>query len=113
MSERGIFDRALNLYPPWYVERAELDPAREQIMVHLGFWRGGTFPCGHCGAGDCQVYDTTERQWRHLDCLGYRTILRAPAPRVYCAACGIREAELPWTRPQGMLKTPFEDFAVS
>ena len=113
MSERGIFDRALNLHPPWYAKGAALDPRREQITVYLDFWRGGTLPCSGCGAGDCTVFDTTEKQWRHLDCLGYRTILKAPAPRVHCPTCGIREAELPWTRPSGMLTTPFEDFAAS
>ena len=46
------------------------------------------------------------------DFLGYRTILQAPSPRVDCPACGVRQAELPWTRPSRKLTLPFEEFVV-
>ena len=112
MNEDGLFDQALGLERPWYVERTLLDDERRQVVVYLDFERGGTFTCRGCGNNGCKAYDTAEKRWRHLDFLGYRTILQAPSPRVECPSCGVRQAKLPWTRPNRTLTLPFEKFVV-
>ena len=112
MDQDGLFDQALGLDRPWFVERTLLDDERRQILVYLNFERGGTFECRGCGNNGCKAYDTAEKRWRHLDFLGYRTILQAPSPRVQCASCGVRQAVLPWTRPHRKLTRPFEEFVV-
>ena len=112
MTERGVLAQALNLKPPWYVERAALDPALDQLTIYLDFERGGTFTCGGCANDGRKPLDTVEKRWRHPDFLGYRTILRAPSPRVDCPACGVEQAVLPWTRLCQSLTEPFEEFVV-
>ena len=112
MDEDGLFGQALGLERPWFVERTLLDDERRQIVVCLDFERGGTFTCRGCGNTGCKAYDTAEKRWRHLDFLGYRTILQAPSPRVECSSCGVRQAELPWTRPNRKLTLLFEQFVV-
>ena len=112
MDEDGLLDQALGLELPWFVERTLLDDEQRQIVVYLNFGRGGTFTCRGCGNNGCKAYDTAQKRWRHLDFLGYRTILQAPSPRVDCPSCGVRQAELPWTRPHRKLTLPFEQFVV-
>lgn len=112
MTENGLFGQALNLDWPWYVERTLLDYERRRIVVYLDFERGGTFTCGSCGNTGRKAYDTLEKRWRHLDFMGYRTILQAASPRVECPLCGVRQARLPWTRSHQTLTLPFEEFVV-
>lgn len=90
-----------------------LDPVDRLTIIHVDFEAGGTFTCGACGAGGRKAYDTKHKEWRHLDFLGHRTFLRGPSPRVKCASCGIRQAELPWARSRQRLTLPFEEMVVS
>ena len=108
-----LFEEALDIEWPWYVDRVTLNPGDGLILIHLDFERGGTFPCGTCGAPGCKAYDTMRKQWRHLDFFGYRTFLHGPSPRVNCSSCGIRQAALPWARRHQRLTLPFEEMVVS
>lgn len=108
-----VFEQALDLEWPWYVDRVSADPVDRLILIHLDFEAGGTFTCGACGTGRCKAYDTVPKQWRHLDFLGYRTFLYGPSPRVDCSSCGIRQALLPWARERQRLTLPFEEMVVS
>ena len=112
MGENGLIEQALDLEWPWYVERTLLDHERKQFVVYLEFVRGGTFTCTGCGNGGCKAYDTTEKRWRHLDFLGYRTILQVPSPRVECPLCGVRQAVLPWAWARHRLTRGFEEYVL-
>ena len=88
MAANGLIEQALALEWPWYVEGTQLDHESRELVVHLDFERGGTFTCRTCGTNGCKAYDTAAKRWRHLDFMGYRTILQAPSPRVECPSCG-------------------------
>lgn len=47
----------------------------------------------------CQVHDTSERVWRHLNFFEYETYLYARVLRTSCQGHGIRLVDLPWARP--------------
>ena len=113
MRGTGLFERALGLEEPWYVEGTEFDAVGRRLDIHLNFEVGGTFRCGGCGAGGCKAYDTRARSWRHLDFFQHRAFLHAPAPRVSCAECGVRRAELPWARSGSGFTLLFEALAVT
>lgn len=109
MSETAEhYNDMLDLDEPWYVEAVELDTENWKLVLHLNFETGGTFQCGACGTPGCKAYDTSRKNWRHLDSLHYQTIYVAPAPRVKCPKCGIRQAELPWARPRSALTYTLE-----
>ena len=108
-----VFEHALGLEWPWFVDTISFDDKRRKLLIHLDFEPGGTFTCSACGEGDCKAYDTVRKQWRHLDFLHYRTFLRALSPRVECPTCGIRQAVLPWARRRQRLTRPFERMVVS
>ena len=102
MGERiKLFEQALGIEWPWYVERTEFDAEDRRLDVHLNFEVGGTFACAGCGAEGCKAYDTKARSWHHMDFFQYQAYLHAHVPRVRCAACGIRQARLSWARPRG------------
>ena len=70
MGERiKLFEQALGIEWPWYVERTEFDAEGRRLDVHLNFEVGGTFACAGCGAEGCKAYDTKARSWRHMDFL--------------------------------------------
>ena len=112
MDEHGLIEEALDLEWPWYVEGTLLDHESRELVVHLDFERGGTFACRACGTADCKAYDTATKRWRHLDFMGYRTILEVPSPRVACPSCGVRQAELPWAWARHRLTRDFEEHVV-
>ena len=112
MAENGLIGQALDLEWPWYVESTLLDHESRELVVYLDFERGGTFTCSACGTDDCKAYDTAAKRWRHLDFMGYRTILQAASPRVECPSCGVRQAELPWARVRHRLTRGFEEYVA-
>ena len=112
-DHNGVFEQALNLDWPWYVDRIRFDDESRMLLIHLDFERGGTFTCGACGAAGCKAYDTVRKQWRHLDFFHYRTFLQGQSPRVVCPSCGIRQAVVPWARRHQRLTQSFEEMVVS
>ena len=111
---RGVlFEQALGLKRPWYVERTEFDAESRRLDLYLNFEAGGTFGCGPCGGEGCTAYDTAAKQWRHLNFFQHQAFLHAPSPRVDCPECGIRQARLPWARPRSGFTLLFEALALT
>ncbi len=108
-----VFESALGLSRPWYVDRISFDHERRMLLIHLDFEAGGTFTCGSCGSGGRKAYDTIPKQWRHLDFLGHRAFLCGPSPRVQCPTCGIRQAVLPWADRRQRLTRSFQEMVVA
>ncbi len=108
-----LFEQALGLENPWYVEKAEFDPKARRLDLHLNFEAGGVFECGGCGDGGCKAYDTAWKRWRHLNFFQHETFLHAPAPRVRCPSCGVRRARVPWARPRSGFTLLFEALVVA
>jgi len=99
MRKRELFRQALGLTPPWQVREVSFDPERGRLELRLDFPRGAKFPCPECEREGCPAYDTTEKRWRHLNFFEHDTHLVARVPRVECAACGVKQVEVPWARP--------------
>ena len=95
------------------MERTAFDAEERRLDIHLNFEVGGTFACGSCGAEGCKAYDTKWRRWRHLNFFQHQAYLHAPAPRVQCPSCGVRQARLPWARPRSGFTLLFEALVVA
>ena len=107
-SLSSLFEEALGLELPWYVDRVEFDGKASRLDLYLDFEVGGTFQCGTCGRQGCKAYDTTVRQWRHLNFFEHEVVLHAPSPRTSCPSCGVRQAALPWARSRSRFTVHFE-----
>lgn len=108
MRDIDLFQMALGLSKPWYVERSEFDPAARRLDLYLDFESGGAFVCPECERAGCKAYDTTEKTWRHLNFFQHEAYLHARVPRVKCGQCGIKLVDVPWARAGSGFTLMFE-----
>ncbi|MGH8524700.1 MAG: ISL3 family transposase [Gammaproteobacteria bacterium] len=108
MRDIDLFQQALGLPKPWYVERSEFNASSRRLDLYLDFETGGTFVCPECGRAGCKAYDTSEKTWRHLNFFQHEAYLHARVPRVECEQCGVKLVEVTWARPGSGFTLLFE-----
>jgi len=113
MDSVALLDAALGLAVPWRVDSATFDPEAGQLDIQVVFERGARFACPDCSAAGCEVHDTVERTWRHMDFFQHKAYLHARVPRVRCAEHGVLQVEVPWARPQSGFTLLFEALVCS
>jgi len=113
MRDKDLFQLALGLTDPWFVERCEFDAQRGVLDIHLNFQRGAKFPCPECAGADRSVHDTEVKQWRHLNFFEHHAYLHARMPRMRCDKCGVRTVGVPWARPGSGFTLLFEAFVMT
>lgn len=108
----SLFTRALKLEPPWKITKVDFDEKAGAINIFIDFPRGSVFCCPVCGKA-VKAYDTTEKEWRHLNFLQYACYLRVRVPRIDCPGDGVRQIEVPWARDGADFTFLFEAFALT
>lgn len=111
MEVTELFKLGLGLAAPWTVSTVNLQLDKKRLDITVDFASGSQFPCPECGL-PCKVFDTAEREWRHLNFFEYLTYLRARQPRTDCAAHGIRTVTVPWSRVGAHFTLLFEALVV-
>ena len=112
MHETEFYQQILGLRAPWAVADVKLDTEAGQVDIHVAHAEGTKFGCPECGR-ELACYDhVSERRWRHLDTMQYRTILHAKPPRVKCPEHGVKQVNLPWAEKNSRFTLFFERFAV-
>ena len=97
-SQEELFKTALGLEKPWYIRAIDFRVEKKQLDIHIDFEPGSKFPCPLCGKSGCQVHDTIERSWRHLNFFQFKTYLHCRVPRTECEKCGVKQVKVPWAR---------------
>lgn len=108
-----MFQRALGVVWPWVVESVTFSEADRRLDVALNYERGGTFACPECGREGCKAYDSTWKEWRHLNFFQHEAYLQAPVPRVECPEHGIKQVEVPWARKGSGFTLLFEALVMA
>jgi transposase len=108
----SLFTRALGLKSPWEISKIEFDQGKGVIKINVDFPRGSVFCCPVCGK-EVKAYDTTEKQWRHLNFFQYACYLTVRVPRIDCPTDGILLIEVPWAREGADFTFLFESFAMT
>ena len=112
MYDTEVFQQILGLQAPWTVADVQLDLEAGQVDIRVEHAEGSMFSCPECGC-ELACYDhVTERRWRHLDTMQYRTILHAKPPRVKCPEHGVKQVNLPWAEKNSRFTLFFERFAI-
>jgi len=112
MKDIELFQAALDLSDPWFVSASVFDGKAKTLSLKLDFPPGSTFCCPECGAENCQVYDTKEMTWRHMNFWQYETHISARRPRVHCDKCGVKVVNVPWARRGSGFTLLFEAFVI-
>ena len=114
MQPEALFGLALGIVPPWEVTAVEFSKESSRLDIILNFQRGATFPCPVCG-DLVPVYDTTEKEWRHLNFFQYEAYLHARVPRVKCPSegCGVKQVTVPWARAGSGFTLLFEALVMT
>jgi len=113
MKDTDLFQKALGLCSPGFVEADEFDLAKKLLTIKINFTKGGHFTCPECGREDCLVYDTQQHKWRHLNFFQHECYLEARVPRIECPKCGVRLVAVPWARPHCKFTLLFEALAMA
>jgi len=96
--EIELFQLALNIQDPWFIDRIEFVPDEKRLDLWIDFIPGSEFDCPKCERTECKAYDTSDKTWRHLNFFQYKCYLHCRVPRVECKKCGIHQVKVPWAR---------------
>lgn len=106
------YGRMLGLTKPWCVSDVKLLVSAKRLEIALGYAEGASFECPGCGRL-CWLHDhAPQRQWRHLDAMGFETLLSARVPRVKCPDHGVATVPVPWAGAHSRFTLAFEAFAI-
>ncbi len=108
----SLFAKALRLESPWKITKVEFHEGKGVIKVFVDFPKGSVFCCPVCGK-EVKAYDTTEKEWRHLNFFQYACYLTVRVPRIGCPADGILQIAVPWAREGADFTFLFESFAMT
>jgi transposase len=113
MHDVDLFQRALGLQEPWRVVDVRFDVEQRRLDLRIDFPKGSRFACPECGREGCEVHDTEEKTWRHLDFFQHQAYLTARVPRVSCPEHKVHRVEVPWARERSGFTLLFEALVMA
>ncbi len=111
MDEVSLYERILELQPPWFVEAVELNEETGAVNVYVAVNDGEPLRCPVCD-NIAPRYDKRARQWRHLDTCQYQTFVIADVPRVNCPEHGCLLIEVAWAERRSRFTLMFETLII-
>lgn len=100
MFTQQLFELALNIQSPWYIKDIRFSAENKRLDIHIDFHKGSVF---HYESGqenikgDFKVYDTVDKQWRHLNFFEHECYLHARVPRLDITDTMKRLINPPWS----------------
>ena len=111
MQDKQLYATILGIQAPWHVTDVVLQPAQQQVEIHVRHDDDVPLHCPQCRATGPR-HDHRERRWRHLDTCQYRTILVAQVPRIECPEHKVLQVGLPWAEPGGRFTALMERLII-
>jgi len=111
METKELFNRLLHLPEEWEVYEVTYEETQQQIHLKIRYLKKE----GVCKmTGEiCSIYDyRPERQWRHLDLMGYKTYLYCCVPRVKNSLGNVSSIPVPWANDEERHTHEFENYAI-
>ena len=97
---QSLFEKALGIEEPWYVKSLQFDPDAKRLDIAIDFHKGAVFTYVDSESGaeyaGLKAYDTTSKQWRHLNFFEHECYLNARVPRVKLPEGKVRTLTTPW-----------------
>lgn len=100
MFTQQLFELALNIQDPWYIKDIQFSAENKRLDIHIDFRKGSVFHYASSQEnikGDFKVYDTVDKQWRHLNFFEHECYLHARVPRLDITDTIKRLIDPPWS----------------
>lgn len=111
-TSKEFFESVLGLGPDWHVSGVTVDEASREVVLDLSLNASAKVACPECGRA-CAIYDHgRRREWRHLDMMQLKSVLRARLPRANCPQHGPQTIRVPWADPMARFTLAFEAYAI-
>jgi transposase len=113
MNSTNLFKLALGIKSPWEIIDIKLDDLKstKELHINIDFERGFRFPDE---AGElCEVHDTVQKTWRHLNFFEHACYLHCRVPRVKKKDGKVKLVEVPWSRSGSGFTLLFEAYVMA
>ena len=114
MNSKQIFELALALQKPWFIEDIKMSVPDGHINgivdIYLNFESGFKFK--NSDGTPAKVHDTVSRSWQHLNFFQHTCYLHARLPRIVNSDNKVVNVEVPWARPGSGFTLLFEAFSM-
>ena len=90
-----LFEAALGISSPWYINGVEFDVAKKSLAIAIDFIAGSRFAVPDV-EGEHPAHDTVTKRYRHLNFFQHECHLEVRVPRVRLPDGGIRQVEPDW-----------------
>jgi len=90
-----LFEAALGISTPWYVQGVDFDATKQTLTIQVDFESGSRFAVVGTD-GTHPVHDTKTKQYRHLNFFQHECFLEVRVPRVRLPDNSVRLVEPDW-----------------
>ena len=115
MTPNKIFEKALGLSKPWYIEKIDFDEKKRTLDIQINFKRGAIFEHIDKTTGEveqCKGYDTKDKVWQHLNFFEHKCFLHCRTPRIKTANGKVVLIKPPWAGVSNGFTLLFEAIAM-
>jgi len=95
MMTAKLFETALGITSPWYINGVDFDVAKKLLTLNVDFVAGSRFAVPEV-EGVHPAHDTVTKRYRHLNFFQHECYLVVRVPRVRVPDGGIRQVEPDW-----------------
>ena len=112
MSHNRLFEVALGISQPWFVQSIGFDQTKRVLTIGVDFVAGSRF--AHPDAqGEHPVHDTRQQRYRHLNFFEHECYLEVRVPRVRLPDGAVRQVEPDWAGKLSGFTLLFEALVVA
>lgn len=95
MMTAKLFEAALGITSPWYINEVDFDVEKKALTLNVDFVAGSRFAVPEV-TGAHPAHDTVTKRYRHLNFFQHECYLVVRVPRVRLPDGGIRQVEPDW-----------------
>lgn len=92
-----IFETALYIESPWFIDKIDFDLDEKRLDIFINFTKGSMFNSDDPDNPEqFKAYDTVDKTWRHLNFFDHECYLHCRTPRIKVREHKIKLVKPPW-----------------
>ncbi len=113
---KELFQMALNVTDPWFIEDIKFDIEAKRLDIYIDFKKGSIFSFFDKEEDKelvgLKAYDTSNKTWKHLNFFEHECYLHARVPRVKLPNGKVKRISTPWEGLSNGFTLLFEAFLL-